>query len=123
MGTVRTMVTMSLDRSDLAEVVGIFETFITGVREKDQGVLTYNYFIDEDPLLIHVIEEYESSEAHLAHYKTIDMQSVGRLLELVKLSEPHYYGEPSAAELELLAGFGNVHYHRPLVGIDDAATV
>ena len=123
MGTVRTTVTMSLDRSNLEEVVGIFEGFIRDVREKDHGVLAYNYFIDEDPLLIHVIEEYESSQAHLDHYKTIDMAAVGRLLELVKLSEPHYYGEPSDAELELLAGFGNVHYHRPLVGIDDAATV
>ena len=117
MGTVRTTVTMSLDRDDLDEVVGIFETFIGDVREKDHGVLTYNYFIDDDPLLIHVIEEYESSEAHLEHYQHIDQQAVGRLLELVQLSEPHYYGDPSPAELELLAGFGNVHYHRPLTGI------
>jgi quinol monooxygenase YgiN len=113
------MVTMSLDRDDLDEVVGIFEGFIRDVRDKDQGVLTYHYFIDEDPLQIHVIEEYESSQAHLDHYKNIDMQAVGRLLELVRLSEPHYYGEPSPAELELLAGFGNVHYHRPLVSIDE----
>jgi quinol monooxygenase YgiN len=118
MATVRTTVTMTLDRADLDEVVGIFETFIGDVRAKDHGVLTYNYYIDEDPLLIHVIEEYESSQAHLDHYTNIDMQAVGRLLELVKLSEPHYYGEPSPAELELLAGFGNVHYHRPLAGIE-----
>jgi len=109
---------MTLERADLDEVVGIFETFIRDVQAKDHGVLTYNYYIDEDPLLIHVIEEYESSQAHLDHYANIDMQAVGRLLELVKLSEPHYYGEPTPAELELLAGFGNVHYHRPLVGID-----
>jgi quinol monooxygenase YgiN len=123
MGTVRTTVTMSLDRGDIDEVVGIFEGFIKDVREKDHGVLTYHYFIDEDPLLIHVIEEYESSQAHLDHYKNINSQAVGRLLELVQLSEPHYYGEPSAAELELLSGFGKVHYHRPLVSIDSAATV
>jgi hypothetical protein len=48
------------------------------------------------------------------------MQAVGRLLELVQLSEPHYYGDPTPQERELLAGFGNVHYHRPLVGIDHA---
>jgi quinol monooxygenase YgiN len=114
------MVTMTLDEGDLDEVVGIFKGFIKDVEEKDHGVLTYQYFIDENPLRIHVIEEYEDGTAHLDHYAHIDMQAVGRLLELVQLSEPHYYGDPTPQEQELLAGFGTVHYHRPLVGIDHA---
>jgi quinol monooxygenase YgiN len=56
MAIVRTACTMTLDRKDIDEVVGIFEKFISDVEEKDYGVLAYNYFIDEDPLLIHVIE-------------------------------------------------------------------
>jgi quinol monooxygenase YgiN len=111
---------MTLEEADLDEVLGIFKTFIKDVEEKDHGVLTYNYFIDEDPLRIHVIEEYEDGAAHLDHYANIDMGAVGRLMELVQLSEPHYYGEPTPQERELLAGFGTVHYHRPLVGIDEA---
>ena len=88
---------MTLDNGDLDEVVGIFETFIKDVQEKDYGVLTYHYFVDDgDRPVIHVFEEYESSKAHLDHFANIDMQAVGRLMELVKLSEPHYYGEPSA---------------------------
>ncbi len=105
MPTVRTAVTMTCAPGDLDEVVSIFRTFIADVREKDDGVLTYHYFIDDgDPVQIHVFEEYASSEAHLAHYANIDMASVGRLMELVKLSEPHYYGVPSAQERELLKG-------------------
>jgi quinol monooxygenase YgiN len=121
MATIRTAVTMSVDKRDLDEVVSIFKTFINDVQEKDYGVLTYHYFVDDDvdPVLIHVFEEYESSQAHLDHYANIDQPAVGRLLELVTLSEPHYYGEPSAQERELLKGFGNVHYHRPLISIDD----
>jgi len=38
---------------------------------------------------------------------------------LVELSEPHYYGEPSPEERELLAGFGNVHFHRPLISLEE----
>ena len=114
----RTFVTMTCDRNDLDEVVGIFKTFIKDVQEKDYGVLTYHYFIDDgDRPVIHVFEEYESSKAHLDHFANIDMQAVERLMELVELSEPHYYGEPSAQEQELLQGFGNVHYHRPLVSM------
>jgi quinol monooxygenase YgiN len=118
MSSVRTAVTMSLDKSDLDEVVGIFEGFIKDVQEKDYGVLTYHYYIDDDPLQIHVFEEYESSQAHLDHFANINQAAVGRLLVLVTLSEPHYYGEPSPEELELLAGFGTVHYHRPLRSIE-----
>ena len=92
----RTFVTMTLDRKNLDEVVGIFKTFIKDVQEKDYGVLTYHYFVDEegDRATIHVFEEYESSQAHLDHFTNIDMQAVGRLMELVQLSDPHYYGEP-----------------------------
>jgi len=119
MASVRTHVTMTLDLADLDEVVGIFETFVKDVREKDSGTVGYHYFIDDDPLRIHVFEEYESSQAHLDHFANIDQAAVGRLLELVQLSEPHYYGDPSPQERELLAGFGNVHFHRPLVSIEE----
>jgi quinol monooxygenase YgiN len=123
MGTVRTTVTMTLNRDDLDEVLGLIRTLIQDVNDKDHGVLTYSYFIDEDPLQIHVIEEYESSQAHLDHYANINQQAVARLVELVQLSDPRYYGEPTPAERELLAGFGNIRYHRPLTSKDDLATV
>jgi quinol monooxygenase YgiN len=120
MASVRTAVTMTLDKDDLDEVVGIFATFIKDVQEKDYGVLTYHYFVDDgDRPVIHVFEEYESSKAHLDHFTNIDMGAVGRLMELVQLSDPHYYGEPSAEEQELLKGFGNVQYHRPLISIEE----
>jgi quinol monooxygenase YgiN len=120
MASVRTAVTMTLDKDDLDEVVGIFATFIKDVQEKDYGVLTYHYFVDDgERPVIHVFEEYESSKAHLDHFTNIDMRAVGRLMELVQLSDPHYYGEPSADEQELLKGFGNVQYHRPLISIEE----
>jgi hypothetical protein len=112
---------MTLDRSDLDEVVGIFHTFIKDVQEKDYGVITYHYFIDEDPLLIHVIEEYESPQAMLDHYSKLNLELAGRLLELVKLSPLNYYGSPTPAEEAQMAGFGTVHVHRPLASIEEPA--
>jgi quinol monooxygenase YgiN len=120
MASIRTFVTMTLDEKDLDEVVGIFRTFIKDVQEKDYGVLTYHYFIDDgDRPVIHVFEEYESSQAHLDHFANIDQAAVGRLIGLVQLSDPHYFGEPSDEERELLKGFGNVHYHRPLISREE----
>jgi len=121
MAIVRTACTMTLDRKDLDEVVGIFEKFIKDVEEKDYGVLAYNYFIDEDPLLIHVIEWYESPKAMLDHYANLDLETAGRLVQLVQLSPLHYYGDPTPEEEAQMAGFGSVHVHRPLAGIAEAA--
>jgi quinol monooxygenase YgiN len=121
MAIVRTACTMTLDRKDLDEVVGIFEKFIKDVEEKDYGVLAYNYFIDEDPLLIHVIEWYESPKAMLDHYANLDLEAAGRLVGLVQPSPLHYYGNPTPEEEAQMAGFGTVHIHRPLVGIAEAA--
>jgi quinol monooxygenase YgiN len=121
MAIVRTACTMTLERKDLDEVVGIFEKFIRDVEEKDHGVLAYNYFIDEDPLLIHVIEWYESPKAMLDHYANLDLEAAGRLIQLVQLSPLHYYGTPTPEEEEQMAGFGTVHVHRPLAGIAEAA--
>jgi quinol monooxygenase YgiN len=122
MAIVRTACTMTLDPGDLEEVTGIFQTFIKDVQEKDTGTLTYCYYIDEDPLLIHVFEAYESSQAHLDHFANIDQEAVGRLLGLVTLSTLHYYGTPSPEEQALLAGFGDIKFHRPLAGIEETAT-
>ena len=122
MAIVRTACTMTLDRKDLDEVVGIFNKFIKDVEEKDYGVLAYHYFIDEDPLVIHVIEWYASPQAMLDHYANLDLDAAGRLVQLVELSPLHYYGDPTSEEEAQMAGFGTVHVHRPLAGIKEAAS-
>lgn len=121
MAIVRTACTMTLDRKDLDEVRGIFEKFIADVQEKDHGVLAYDYFIDEDPLVIHVIEWYENPKAMLDHYANLDLEAAGRLVQLVQLSPLQYYGNPTPEEEAQMAGFGTVDVHRPLAGIAEAA--
>ena len=96
MATARTACTMTLDPKDLDEVVGIFELFIKDVQEKDYGVLAYHYFVDEDPLTIHVIEWYESPQAMLDHYANLKFETAGRLVQLVKLSPLHSLRQPDA---------------------------
>jgi quinol monooxygenase YgiN len=121
MAIVRTACTMTLDPKDLDEVVGIFESFIKDVQEKDYGVLAYHYFVDEDPLTIHVIEWYESPQAMLDHYANLNLETAGRLVQLVKLSPLHYYGNPTPEEEAQMAGFGEVYIHRPLASIPETA--
>ena len=121
MAIVRTACTMTLNREDLDEVVGIFNKFIKDVQEKDHGALAYHYFIDEDPLTIHVIEWYESPQAMLDHYANLDLETAGRLVSLVQLSPLHYYGDPTPEEEAQMTGFGTVYVHRPLASIEETA--
>ena len=37
------------------------------MQEKEHGNLTYHYFVDDEPLVIHAIEEYASPQAMLDH--------------------------------------------------------
>lgn len=117
MSTIRTTGTMTCAAADLPEVESIFRTFIDHVKATEPGVLTYHYFVDDDPLVIHVFEEYATPEVMLDHFANLPAASVGRLLELVQLGPMHFYGEDTPAVRETLAAFGAVHYHRPLVSI------
>ena len=123
MAIVRLQGTMTCPPDNLAAAQEIFAKFIAKVESEEPGVLTYHYFVDdEDPLVIHVIEEYDSPESMLSHYAGLDGELVGQLLGLIGIGPMHYFGEPTPAEQEVLAGFGNVTYHRPLQSISREVT-
>ncbi len=92
------------------------------MQEKDHGVLAYHYFIDEDPLVIHVIEWYESSEAMLDHYAKLDLRG-GRAPASSSSSCRRCTTTATRRPEEeaQMAGFGTVHVHRPLVSIEESA--
>ena len=118
MAIVRLQGTMTCDAADLPKAEAIFEQFIAKVEADEPGVVTYHYFVDEDPCVIHVIEEFATPEAMVDHYTSLDVAKVGELLEIVQLGDSHYFGDPTPAEQEILAGFGTVHYHKPLTSIN-----
>jgi hypothetical protein len=51
------------------------------------------------------------------HFANLDVEAAGRLLQLVKLSPLHYYGDPTPEEQATLEGFGTVVFHRPPASI------
>ena len=81
MGKVRTTATMTMDSRNLDEVVGIFETFIRDVREKDPGTLSYEYYVDDgDQVTIYVFEEYADGRPTWPTSPTSTWRPSGRLL-------------------------------------------
>jgi quinol monooxygenase YgiN len=119
--SLRTVGTMTCSPEDLPEVEGIFQTFIDHVRANEPGVLTYHYFVDDDPLVIHVIEEYADAEVMVQHFANLPGEAIGRLLPLVQIGPMHFYGEATDELRATLAPFGDVQYHRPLRSIDAGA--
>lgn len=117
MASLRTVTTMTGRAEDLPAIEEIFQVFIDHVRANEPGVLSYHYFVDDDPFLIHVIEEYADPDVMVQHFSNLPGEEIGRLLQMVQLGSVDFYGEATPVVRETLAPFGAVSYHRPLRSI------
>ena len=68
-------------------------------REKDPGTIRYDIFLNDDETEAVVYEEYESAEAHLAHFENMG-ENAAASFEIVDM-EGELWGDPSP---ELRAG-------------------
>ena len=117
MAIVRTACTMTLDRKDLDEVVGIFETFIKDVRRRTTA---------SSPTTTSSTRTRSSSTSSSGTRvrrrcstttPTSTWKRPGVWCSSWSSRPLHYYGDPTPEEEAQMAGFGNVHIHRPLGGI------
>jgi len=117
MASIRTVGTMTCWPDDLPEVEKIFQAFIDSVRANEPGVLTYHYFTDDEPLVIHVIEKFAGADLTIQHYGKLPGDQVGRLFEMVQIGPMHFHGDGPDELQALLAPCGSVSYHLPLRSI------
>jgi len=78
--------------------------FISTVKEKDQGTLMYDWYLNEDTMECSVLEDYADSNAALEH-----VANVGDLLQkLMGLGEMsiELYGNPNEELSKALDGLG-----------------
>jgi len=81
---------------------------LAAVQEKDPGTLRYDWYLDESDTECVVVETYDSSEALLAHFQTVE-EPLGEALEFTTV-ELELYGEPSAELREALTSLGARFY-------------
>jgi quinol monooxygenase YgiN len=78
----------------------------------EQGVLGYQRFVTADGNVVHAIEQYEHSDAALAHLQTFQDKFAGRFSSMVSRRRFTLYGVPSPELKKLLDSFGASYLDR-----------
>jgi quinol monooxygenase YgiN len=95
---------------------GKFEEFKKVVRalvedtRKEPGNLAYDYNVNADETIVHIVEIYASSEAIVSHVTTVFALYADRFVDCVDVDSFVVYGSPNAAALEILDGFGSTYF-------------
>ncbi len=95
---------IKINEGQLEAFKEITSQFISEVKEKDQGTLMYDWYLNEDTLECAVLEDYTDSNAALEH-----ITHVGDLLQkLMDLGEMslELYGSPNEELSKALDGVG-----------------
>jgi len=93
--------------------VGRFDAFEKAARDMTQGTgpepgtRVYDWYLSRDRTRARLLEEYESSEAMVAHLEgRVVTKLVPRLLESAQLTRFEVYGDPGRRGAELLGDLG-----------------
>ncbi len=78
--------------------------FISTVKEKDQGTLMYDWYLNKDTLECSVLEDYADSNAALEHVAHVG-DLLQKLMELGEMSI-ELYGTPNEELSKALQGLG-----------------
>ena len=78
--------------------------FISAVREKDQGTLMYDWYLNKETLECSVLEDYADSNAALEHVANVG-DLLQKLMELGEMSI-ELYGTPNEELSKALQGLG-----------------
>jgi quinol monooxygenase YgiN len=88
----------------LEEFRQLIPLFISAVKEKDPGTITYDWYLNEERMECMVLETYADSNAVLAHATNVG-ELLQRSFELSKLTL-EVYGNPSEELLKAFEGMG-----------------
>ena len=83
--------------------------FISTVKEKDPGTLTYEWYLEEANMECTVLEMYSDSQAVMAHAGNVG-ELLGKSLEIADLSL-EIYGDPGEELRNALDGMAPKIYH------------
>lgn len=92
----------------LGDFRDLMEEMVESTRS-EPGTRSYEWYINEDGTVCHLLERYADSDAALAHLGTFGSRFADRFLACVQPTRLHVYGEPSEDARAALDGFGAVY--------------
>lgn len=83
----------------------LMEEMVDSTR-REPGTLQYEWFLDPDGNVCHIVERYADSEAALAHLGNFGENFAERFLDCFEPTSLAVYGAPSGEARGVLDGFG-----------------
>jgi|TARA_R110002072_G_scaffold102123_3_gene224721 quinol monooxygenase YgiN len=90
------------------------DEMIAATKADEPGTLNYEWSVNEDKTICHVLERFENSDAALVHMGNFGKKFAARFLEVLTPKVMTLYGDPSEKVLGALARVGAVQM--PSVG-------
>lgn len=87
----------------------LMQEMIAATETDEPGTLNYEWSVNDDKTICHVLERFESSDAALVHMGNFGKKFAARFLEVLTPKTMTLYGHPSAKVLQALARVGAVH--------------
>lgn len=97
---------VSINDGELENFKALMKEMVEATAENEPGTLAYEWFISEDKKRCHICEWYRDSAATVAHLTVFKANYAARLMSLSEATRFVVYGNPDAAVLEALDGFG-----------------
>jgi quinol monooxygenase YgiN len=104
---VSNLFTLSLDPKDFP-AFEVLVSEIVGATQKESGTLIYEYSVNADRTVAHILERYRS-DAVVSHVDNTFAPFAERFLSLVKITGLVVYGNPDAEIRKRLDPFGAVY--------------
>ncbi len=99
---------LKIHADKLEQFNNIAKECLKTVREKDQGTLQYDWYLNKEQTECVVLEGYEDSNALLAHMGNLG-DTLGQLLSLSDFTG-EFYGNPSQELMKAVEGFEIAYY-------------
>jgi|WetSurMetagenome_2_1015567.scaffolds.fasta_scaffold1468258_2 quinol monooxygenase YgiN len=91
-------------RTLIAEMVG-------NTQAKEPGTLIYEWYMDSEKEICHIVERYQDSAAAMAHLRTFDQKFAKRLGEVMEIRRVTLYGDASQELHDAHGGEGTVYLY------------
>ncbi|MCH8993878.1 MAG: antibiotic biosynthesis monooxygenase [Chloroflexi bacterium] len=106
-GVLRLVATLRIGEGKLQTFKELANEAINAAKKNEPGTLTYEWYLSADETTCHILEQYQNSEAILAHVTgEIGTQILPKILEVAELAGIDVHGIPSPEAAEVAASFG-----------------
>ncbi|PHQ71118.1 MAG: antibiotic biosynthesis monooxygenase [Sneathiella sp.] len=94
---------LKINSGQMTNFKSLMAEMVTATKQDESGALNYEWSLDADQEICHILERYEDSAATLVHMQNFGSKFAKRFMEVFSPTKFTLYGSPSDDVLAALA--------------------